>query len=186
MKLTFRNIVTSAFLASGLVLVLLSRKWVSAEYVESGFPNVSLDLTANELTPALSGLAIAAIASTLGAIATRGFGRRLVGVVMAVIGIGIAFVTFDVMQNLEDLVGSEFADAIGRDVSGWSQESSIYAWLVIPAGLVIAICGLLMAGKTFDTRLSKRYERELGNPKNLTPWQSLDQGIDPTIESEIR
>lgn len=186
MKLTFRNIVTSAFLASGLVLVLLSRKWVSAEYVESGFPNVSLDLTANELTPALSGLAIAAIASTLGAIATRGFGRRLVGVVMAAIGIGIAFITFDVMQNLEDLVGSEFADAIGRDVSGWSQESSIYAWLVIPAGLIIAICGLLMAGKTFDSRLSKRYEREQGNPKNLTPWQSLDQGIDPTIESEIR
>ena len=118
MKLTFRNIITSAFLASGLVLVLLSRKWVSAKYVESGFPNVSLDLTANQLTPALSGLAIAAIASTLGAIATRGFGRRLVGVVMAAIGFGIVFVTLDMMQNLEELIGSEFADAIGRFMPG--------------------------------------------------------------------
>jgi hypothetical protein len=39
-----------------------------------------------------------------------------------------------------------------------------------------------MAGKTFDSRLSKRYEREQGNAKDLTSWQSLDQGIDPTIE----
>lgn len=186
MKLTFRNIITIQFLASGLILVLLSRKWVSAKYVETGFPNVLLDMTANELTPALHGLAIAAIASTLGAIATRGFARRLVGVVMAAIGFGIVFITLEMMQNLEELIGSEFADAIGRNVSGWSQESSFYAWFVIPAGLVVATCGALMASKTFDSRLAKRYERDQVKAKNLTPWQSLDQGIDPTIESEIR
>jgi uncharacterized membrane protein (TIGR02234 family) len=186
MKLSFRNIITLQFLASGFVLVLLSRQWVSAKYVEAGFPNVSLELTGNELTPALSGLAIAAVASTLGAIATRGIGRRLVGVVSAFIGFGIVFVTVDMQRNLETLVGSKFADAIGRDVSGWSQESSIYAWLVIPAGLLVAASGIVMAIKTFPSQLSKRYEREQVKAQNLTPWQSLDQGIDPTVEGEIR
>jgi uncharacterized membrane protein (TIGR02234 family) len=184
MKLSFRNIIAFQFLASGLVLVLLSRQWVSAKYVETGFPNVLLDLTANELTPALNALAIAAIAATLGAIATRGIGRRLVGVVTVAIGLGIVFATLDITRNLETLLGSKFAEAIGRDVSGWSQESSIYAWLVIPAGLVIAGCGFLIARKSFESALSKRYERV--KAQNLTPWQSLDQGIDPTIESEIR
>ena len=184
MKLSFRNIVTVQFLVSGLVLVLLSRQWVSAKYVETGFPAVSLSLTANDLVPALSGLAIAAIASTLGAISTRGIARRVVGGVISTIGLGIVLVTIDMLQNLDDLIGAQFADAVGREVTDWTQESSIYPWVVIPAGVVIAICGLLMAIKTFESQISKRYERDQLKAQNLTPWQSLDQGIDPTIETE--
>ncbi len=185
MKLTFRNIITIQFVFSGLVLISLSRQWVSAKYVETGFPNVYLELTANELVPALSGLAIAAIASTLGAIATRGFARRLVGAVIAAIGFGIVFVTFDLMQNLAKFIESKFAEAIGRSVSGWTQESSFYPWIVVPAGLIIAACGVLIASKTFDSQLSKKYERGQAKAQNLTPWQSLDQGIDPTTDGEI-
>lgn len=184
MKLSFRNIVTVQFLISGLVLVLLSRQWVSATYIETGFPNVSLSLTANDLAPALSALAIAAIAATLGAISTRGIARRIVGGVIAAIGFGIILVTTDMLQNLDNLISRQLADAVGRDVTNWTQESSIYPWVVIPAGSVIAMCGALMAFKTFESQLSKRYERDQLKAQNLTPWQSLDQGIDPTIETE--
>ena len=186
MKLTFRNIVTLQFIFSGLVLVLLSRRWVSAEYVESGFPTVNLDLSANELMPALSGLAVAAIASTLGAIATRGIARRLVGAIIAAIGLGIVFVTVNIIQSPEQLLDAKFAEAIGRNVSGWSQEISNLPWLVVVIGLLIATCGALIAVRNFDSQLSGRYERVQKNVPNLTPWQSLDKGIDPTIERENR
>jgi len=45
--------------------------------------------------------------------------------------------------------------------------------LVISFVVVIAI--VLLIGKRF--RLSARYERK---ERELTPWNSLDQGIDPT------
>ena len=185
MKLSFRNIVAVQFLFSGLVLILLSRRWVSSKYLETGFPAVSLNLTANDLVPALSGLAIAAMASTLGAISTRGFARRVVGAFITAIGLGIILVTIDMLQNLDRLIGAQFADAIGRNITDWTQQSSIYPWVVIPAGAVIAVCGLLMAFKTFEAQLSKRYEREQIRVQNLTPWQSLDHGVDPTVETEI-
>jgi hypothetical protein len=49
--------------------------------------------------------------------------------------------------------------------------------LAISFVVVIAIA--LLIGKRF--RLSSRYERK---DKILTPWNSLDQGIDPTENDE--
>jgi hypothetical protein len=51
--------------------------------------------------------------------------------------------------------------------------------LAISFVVVIAIA--LLIGKRF--RLSSRYERK---DKILTPWNSLDQGIDPTENDESK
>jgi len=83
---------------------------------------------------------------------------------------------------LDQFVGLQFEQAIGREVSGWVTETSNYALVVIPAGFVIALCGLALALKSFDSGMSKRYERNSANEKELTPWQAMDQGIDPTIQ----
>ncbi|MCF8521424.1 MAG: hypothetical protein K9F98_01090 [Candidatus Planktophila sp.] len=44
---------------------------------------------------------------------------------------------------------------------------------------VVVIVIVILIGKRF--RLSSRYERKV---KILTPWNSLDQGIDPTENDE--
>jgi hypothetical protein len=49
----------------------------------------------------------------------------------------------------------------------------------------VALCGLAIAVKSFDTGMSKRYERNSSVDTELTPWQALDQGIDPTIQSPV-
>lgn len=186
MKLTLRNLVFVELISSVIVLIALGRPWVVATYEEAGFPSVSLSLSANQLNSSLNGLAIAALASALGAIATRGIFRRIVGAVILGIGIGIVFGTLDLINNLDKFVGLEFEQAVGREVSGWVSQTSNYAWLVIPAGGLIALCGLALALKSFDTGMSQRYERNLEKGSQLTQWQALDQGIDPTIESSSR
>jgi uncharacterized membrane protein (TIGR02234 family) len=186
MKLTLRNLISIELLSSVIILIALSRPWVVATYEEEGFPSVSLSLSANQLNASLNGLAIAAIASALGAIATRGVFRRLVGAVIFCIGIGIVVATFDMTNNLDQFVGLQFEQAIGREVTGWAAQTTQYAWLVIPAGVLVALCGLALALKSFETGMSQRYERNLAKGSQLTQWQALDQGIDPTIESSSR
>ena len=182
MKLSLRNLITLELVGSVVVLIALSRPWVVATYTETGFPAVNLILSANQLNSSLNGLALAAIASALGAIATRGVFRRIVGAVIVALGIGIVAITVDLINNLDQFVGLQFEQAIGREVSGWVTETSHYALLVIPAGFLIALCGFALALKSFDSGMSRRYERNSANEKELTPWQAMDQGIDPTIQ----
>lgn len=186
MKLSLRNLISIELLCSVVILIVLSRPWVVATYQETGFPTVNLSLSANQLNSSLNGLAIAALASALGAIATRGFFRRMVGAVILAIGVGIVFATLDLINNLDVFIGLQFEQAIGREVSGWVAETSSYAWVVIPAGVLIALSGLAITLKSFETGMSKRYERKPADGSELTPWQALDQGIDPTIENTSR
>jgi hypothetical protein len=106
--------------------------------------------------------------------------------VILAIGVGIVFATANLINNLDVFVGSKFEQAIGREVTGWVADTSSYAWLVIPAGISIALCGLAIALKSFETGMSQRYERNPAVESQLTPWQALDQGIDPTIENSSR
>lgn len=186
MKVSFRNLVTTQFIFSVVILVALSRDWVVATYLEPGFPKVELRLSANDLNPTLNGLAIASIASTLGVIATRGWARRLVGAIIFLLGLGILVATWNLTQNLDAVVGSELAQAVGRSVSGATTQTSLYAWIVFPVSLVLLACGLLIAIRTFESQLSRRYERANASAKNLTPWQALDQGLDPTLEDPAK
>lgn len=186
MKLSLRNLISIELLSSVIVLIALSRPWVMATYKETGFPTVNLSLSANQLNSSLNGLAIAALASALGAIATRGFFRRLVGAVILAIGVGMVLATINLVNNLDVFVGLQFEQAVGREVTGWVADTSSYAWIVIPAGTLIALCGLVIAVKSFETGMSKRYERNPATGSELTPWQALDQGIDPTIENTSR
>jgi uncharacterized membrane protein (TIGR02234 family) len=183
MKLSLRNLISLELVFSVIVLFALSRPWVVATYTEAGFPAVNLSLSANQLDSSANGLALAAIASALGAIATRGIFRRIVGGVIFALGVGLIFTTINLSNNLDQFLGLQFEQAIGREVSGWVSETSNYALLVIPAGFVVAICGLAIAVKSFDAGMSQRYERNLSEDKQLSPWQALDQGIDPTIQS---
>jgi hypothetical protein len=100
MKLTLRNLISLELLSSVIVLIALSRPWVVATYEEAGFPTVNLSLSANQLNSTLNGLAIAAAASALGVVATRGIFRRLVGAVILAIGIGIVLATGKLGQEL--------------------------------------------------------------------------------------
>ncbi len=185
MKLTLRNLIALELICSVIALIALGRPWVAATYTETGFPSVSLSLSANQLNSSLNGLALASIASALGAIATRGVFRRVVGLAIFCLGAGLVSITINLMNNLDKFVGLEFEQAIGRQVSGWTAETSHYNWVFIPAGCVVALCGLAIAVKSFDSGMSKRYERNSSVDTELTPWQALDQGIDPTIQSPV-
>jgi uncharacterized membrane protein (TIGR02234 family) len=185
MKVSLRNLIALELLCSVIVLLALSRTWVVATYDEAGFPSVNLSLSANQLVSSLHGLALAAIASALGAIATRGVFRRIVGVVIVFLGGGLVATAVNLTNNLNQFVGVKFEQAIGREVSGWVSETSNYGWLVVPAGMIVTLCGLVIAVKSFDSGMSQRYERNPSPVNELTPWQALDRGIDPTIQSPV-
>lgn len=182
-KLTLRNLIALELICSVIILIAVSRPWIDATYSETGFPSVKLSLSANQLNPSLSGLALGAIASALGAIATRRVFRRIVGVVIVFLGSGIVVNTTNLMNNFNQPANVKLEQAVGRQVTGWFTKTSHYDLLVLPAGFFIALCGLAIALKSFDNGMSKRYERSSSQESQLTPWQALDQGIDPTIKS---
>jgi uncharacterized membrane protein (TIGR02234 family) len=182
-KLTLRNLIALELICSVIVLIAVSRPWVNATYSETGFPSVTLSLSANQLSSSPSGLALAVIASALGAIATRGVFRRIVGVVIAFLGFGIVVITTNLRNNFDQFANVKLEQAVGRQVTGWFTKTSHYDLLILPAGFLIALCGIVIALKSFDTGISKRYERSSSQDSQLTPWQALDQGIDPTIQS---
>ena len=182
-KLTLRNLIALELVCSVIVLIAVSRPWIDATYSETGFPSVKLSLSANQLNPSLSGLALAAIASALGAIATRSVFRRIVGIVIAFLGSGIVVSAANLMNNFDQPANVKLEQAVGRQVTGWFTKTSHYDLSVLPAGFFIALCGVVIALKSFDTGISKRYERSPAIEAELTPWQALDQGIDPTIQS---
>lgn len=47
--------------------------------------------------------------------------------------------------------------------------------------IVIATLAIVISRKM---RLSSRYERSDSKVRTLSPWNSLDRGIDPTVESD--
>jgi hypothetical protein len=64
---------------------------------------------------------------------------------------------------------------IDASITWWWIATLIGSVLVLAAGLVTCLRGRTWPG------LGRKYDRT--NPRQLTDWQALDQGQDPTIDS---
>lgn len=180
------------------VVVAYGATWVTATVpVFRGEPTPTrvVDLTGSMFIGFGSAAGWVALASAAGIIATRTWGRVVIGLVAAGAGAaaGIPAVAFILSRGplvAEALDGDE---AVSVDGNAW--------WLVaILAGLMVMVAGLLTAvrGRNWPS-LSARYERSRttqevstvdepqGDPargarESLRMWDALDRGEDPTSD----
>ncbi|MFM9135170.1 MAG: Trp biosynthesis-associated membrane protein [bacterium] len=200
-----------AVLAGGSVLVLVSygATWETAEvavFAGSG-PSASttVTLTGRDLAPLGAAAGLVGLAGVAGILATRRWGRRIVGAVVALAGgvAGAIALTFG-------FNGAAFAEAAlaGRGIdpalvaSAASSAQSTPWWIAaVAGGLAMLVAGLLaIARATRWPVLSSRYQREGGTSRGaprggdaspdagpadgpvggIAAWDALDRGEDPT------
>jgi uncharacterized membrane protein (TIGR02234 family) len=156
-----------------------------------------IHVTGRTLEPAVTALAIVALAGIVAVLATRGLAKRLVGVLIAVAGAGIVWRAALALPAVsatharallkDQLTGASLTPGIAPGVVA----HRVGPLLVLIGGLLILAGGVLVAGRAQRlSGLSGRYEaptqaaqadRARGPKSDLAVWTALDRGDDPTL-----
>ncbi len=182
-------------LVAGAALLLAAggRQWVTGQLTAPGpVEPVPVTLTGTDLTGALSGLGWAGLAGIAGLYATRGWARRVVGLLVAAGG----------AAALDAVWGATRPDALLRamventtDVAGTAEVaadphlSALGPALAVAGALLLVGVGLLATVRAPAwPGMGTRYDRDAAPRANRaeTPsdlWRSLDAGDDPTLDA---
>ena len=183
--------------AAGMLL-LAGRTWqtISAPRPRPLADRV-LDVSGRSLEPAMSALALVALAGVVAILATRGIARRVVGALVVLTGLGLAWraVTelaaaspgraLSLLRDADSGIGLDSSRPLGGHVHAvWPVLALLAALLVVAAGAVTT-----WRGHTW-VALSNRYEAPATQGRaeraqaDATLWNALDRGDDPTAHTE--
>lgn len=192
-------VVVVGIVAGALMAWAASRTWASVEVAPAGMTVDEVEVTGSTSVPLVGAMAFVVMAGSVAVVASGGWLRRAVGVVIA-LAAAIAFVA-------GVLAGSAIDDAVRDAVAastsmtgGAAQESelvsaadhSLWRWAAVAASLVgVAVGGLVVAYAPRWPRMGKRYDAPGARPArdDSTPpadrdvadlWKALDEGDDPT------
>jgi uncharacterized membrane protein (TIGR02234 family) len=190
-----------ALAGAGLAAVAAALTWWSADYIDPLTGPLTVTATGSGCVPELVPLALVGLAGFGAALATRGFARRIVGVVIGLCG--AAVVVLSALQF--GAPPSSLVTDLTRpaDPVGPAQLHPIGPSLAVLAGLLLTAAGVLVAlGLGARRRLGSRYDAPTRAPGQVpaaaadpaTPeqadadpadwWKALDAGADPTAAPE--
>ncbi len=110
----FGAAIAACVAGAGLVLLALRQGWARVDYTAPRpLPSGSIPVSGQDLLPAASALALAALACLAAVIATRGVARRLVGVAMAGLGAWIAVLASEPVHEASVLAAASGQAAAG-------------------------------------------------------------------------
>jgi uncharacterized membrane protein (TIGR02234 family) len=172
-------------IGSALALVGSAQPWwrTTGEGVVQRF-------TGTQATGGLSqALAIVALAGTLLMLALRTRGRRVIGALLLLVGVGLAVLGGLGLQPNADAIGSEVHDVGLADT--FQLNATVWPWVFAFSGALVATGGALtmITAGTWPAR-SNRFEPgqssaevpAFEDPTEL--WKAMDAGIDPTVEKD--
>jgi uncharacterized membrane protein (TIGR02234 family) len=196
--------VLACLAGAGLVLLAAGQPWARATAGGGPAGVVTVQVSGADVIAVVSGLGVLALAGSVALLATRRLGRRLVGTVLALAGLGIVVGALAGRADPGPALRETAGKATGRigapvtDVvtTGWP-------WPAVAGGLLVLAVGVAAAvlGPGWSV-MSSRYERDggaaalaagpaTGAPERTsgepatTPtrdaWAALDQGTDPTV-----
>jgi uncharacterized membrane protein (TIGR02234 family) len=131
-------------------------------------------------------LAILALAGTLLLLALRTRGRRIIGALLALIGVGLAMVGGLGLRPSADAFGSQL-----RQVSlAETLSATVWPWIFVGSGVLITI-GAVLTMITAGTWPSRSDRFRPGSGKSEGPasddpaelWKAMDAGLDPTTDA---
>jgi uncharacterized membrane protein (TIGR02234 family) len=180
---------------AGAVVVGASRPWVIGSATTPGLPVVRAGVDGASLAPLAAALGYVLLAGFGAVIATRGWGRRIVGAAIVVAALVIAIQALvvpadvgDALRNALRAKGYPGAGGIDEHISGWR-------WVCLAGALVAAISGSLVVrlGSEFAV-MGARYDavsalrdgadapNRIENHSETDIWRAIDRGDDPTGE----
>lgn len=182
----------------GLALIASVQEWLRVDFLPGVATAETLSITGQKLNPALTLIALAGLASALVlTIAGRGF-RRVIGVLVLLLGIGLA--VLGAMTGANPVAGARKQIEEVSGIAGEAQEAlldgvTVSAWpgVTIAVGALLALGGVLILvfGGRWKTG-GRKYESGDASPKSrgrvrapgdrISEWDALSDGDDPTDE----
>lgn len=184
---TFTLVILVQLAAAGGLVAMMGRPWVMA-----GAESAAADLTLDgaTLSPLASALGPVGLAAVAGVIATRGWARRLIGVLLALLALVSLYDVWSGTRSarVEALTTREgMGDATVSLASGWPAAAAAAAALLFVVGLVT------MARGAQWPSLGARYDAPGGAARAPDPgedpaamWDALSHGYDPTTAPDVR
>ena len=149
---------------------------------------VAVKFNGTQATAGLSqALAIVALAGTLLMLALQARGRRVVGALLVVVGVGIALAGGLRLQPNADAVRSQVREVSLVDASRLN--TTAWPWIFAVSGVVFAVGAavtMITAG-SWPSR-SSRFQPQLGqaaptpSDESAELWRVMDAGVDPTAD----
>jgi len=184
MPRTYRNAIVALIIGAVLLLLGYSMPWatVAIPMVTGGPASTQVELSGHDIASLASMAGWLAAAGLAGIIATRTWGRVIIGAIVAIAGAGslVASAWFAVASTdlvraaAESHAGETLAELGEYSITWWWTPTLLGSLLVLAAGLLTCARGRTWPG------LGRKYERT--TTRQLTDWQALDQGQDPTLE----
>ncbi len=182
-KRTYRLALLLLTVSGVLVVVGFALPWASVTLpLASGVAHATrtAEFTGQSLFPGAAALGWACLAGVAGILATRSWGRVIVGVVVAVAGVVAAFASARFAMDSSSAVDSAASALVGSPVTA---SGSITAWWAIAmiGGICAALAGAwtVLRGREWPT-MGSRYERTPRRAAAVSPWDAQDKGEDPT------
>lgn len=181
--------VVGCLAGSGLVLASSGATWVSARVSPphgDGEGAVAAPLavhwTGGTLASTATALALVGLAAAVAIVATRRVGRPIVGLLVLLAGIGIAYTAGRIGWN--PLPALRDTDQVRQLAPGNNAEirdvsRSVAPWLSFAGGLLLTAAGLVVVGRgrTWPA-MSGRYQARAAIPADA--WDAIERGHDPT------
>jgi uncharacterized membrane protein (TIGR02234 family) len=188
-----------ALLAVGgaLTLVVVQATWVhvssSGAVVSTHSLDavvVNLDVKGGDAVPVLVPIALFGLAGIVGLVATRGWLRRVVGVLMMLAGLSTMALSIALLVDPAAVVAGALRRASLDPGLGGAVHVSVAAlWplLAVLGGALVLAGGLLaVVGSRDWPAMGARFEaptRSSRAGRPVDPWTALDRGQDPTVAS---
>lgn len=180
----YAPVVLTLLACGGLAFFAASRSWVEATVRAKGLPPDTVAVSGTDAQPLVPALALVVVTGALAVLAASVRIRRVVGVLMVVVGVGAAIL---VATNGTSLDGA-FDDAVQGSTAFTGENAPdarhVVVWPVLAgaAFVIAALLGLIvvrLAG-TWPT-MGSRYESPAGQADTEDDlWAALDEGRDPT------
>jgi hypothetical protein len=177
-----------AALASGgvLALAVAQAPWVSATGVGVGY---ATSFSGSDLAPAVVACALVAIAGAVGVLATRGLARRLVGALLALVGLVLVAGPVQVLADPAGAAQHPLALVTGGAAALPRSASVAWWWCVLAAvggAAVLAGAALTVVRGSRWPVMAARYDAPVAGRRAGTTgpdvWTLLDRGEDPTLD----
>jgi uncharacterized membrane protein (TIGR02234 family) len=213
MRREFALVLALGAAGAGLVVLAVRQVWAQAIFTPPRpLPAQHVSVTGQQLVPLASALALAALACLAAVIATRSVLRRVVGVLLAALGVAAAVAVL-ASPRASAVLAAARATALsgplgGSTTSGAPSGGAVPQIVIAGPGQVImagaswraaAIAGavaIVLAGVATAWRgprwpvMSARFERSTParspGTDSASMWESLSRDVDPTVDDGTR
>lgn len=183
----YRSLLSTLAICAVIIFVLSGQTWATVVLTDADLPNLEFTFSGRELTPLLGGLVAIPATGVVGLIAAKGIISRLIGFVIFLSGLGLAYLPIAIGNSWEVYVDNLLQDQIGRSGIKYDLSTNLLAQTIVVPALGIAVIGIIFTLRNFDSSKKRAAydtnstESNMSNVALLNPWQAMDSGIDPTV-----